>query len=780
MTFLPTFLAAALALGQLQPLPGRIEGLVVAEREGGQVPLPFALVAVAGAQRPRTILTDSAGRYALEDLPPGTYGVRVSHIGYKQGAVEVIVPEGSTVQVDLGLAWAPLRLPALRVSMTPREMPPLAMRAAAGGSSRSRAELTLRALEASPGLAEAGLGEAARRLPGNEPRDPTDVLFMRGSTADLKLVLLDGAPVYTPFHLGGLLASFDATSLGDATHHVGGAPARYDGGLSYILDLRTRKPSDERFRTRGAIDLVSVEGTIETPVGPGASALLATRALHGLGSTLAGGVASPYGYHDGLVRGEVEIGPGHDLSLLFFGNRESVRLTPRDRAGGAAQEDAGVGAGRRLPAEASWGNGVLAAGYTARWTSTTVEVSTSMSRYRAELPFPLPPSNDSISVREDPDHALLARGETQRFRVTADATRWRRDGAIRFGASFDALRMRAAARLLSDPVGAWPPDGGDSVTGLVFGTYVDGSRRLAPELNLRAGARLDTFTPGGVRGALRVALLWSLREDALLTLAAGRYHQLARDTDAAVDLAVGDGAELGTAGRTVEGGAPVLSVAAANHLVLSLDQHLTPALTMGLEGFYKQFDGVGRAGSEGLTSSGLDLRLVREGERWTGWLGYAISWFWQNSDLFGVSDSFAGRHLLSTGLRGQLTGAWGVNLQLAFSDGLPLTGIPFSRGAAAESDEIAAPTSDTETTFASTHLDGLTTDAFLRLDAEIHADFSVRLGDRATTIRPYLRVLNALDRRDALFYYFEPWRDPDVRPLAELPFLPLLGVEWRF
>ena len=421
MTFLPTFLAAALALGQLQPLPGRIEGLVVAEREGGQVPLPFALVAVAGAQRPRTILTDSAGRYALEDLPPGTYGVLVSHIGYKQGAVEVIVPEGSTVQVDLGLAWAPLRLPALRVSMTPREMPPLAMRAAAGGSSRSRAELTLRALEASPGLAEAGLGEAARRLPGNEPRDPTDVLFMRGSTADLKLVLLDGAPVYTPFHLGGLLASFDATSLGDATHHVGGAPARYDGGLSYILDLRTRKPSDERFRTRGAIDLVSVEGTIETPVGPGASALLATRALHGLGSTLAGGVAAPYGYHDGLVRGEVEIGPGHDLVPSVLWEPRVGSFDP-SRSGRAARRrrTQGVGAGRRLPAEASWGNGVLAAGYTARWTSTTVEVSTSMSRYRAELPFPLPPSNDSISVREDPDHALLARGETQRFRVTAE------------------------------------------------------------------------------------------------------------------------------------------------------------------------------------------------------------------------------------------------------------------------------------------------------------------------------------------------------------------------
>jgi hypothetical protein len=44
----------------------------------------------------------------------------------------------------------------------------------------------------------------------------------------------------------------------------------------------------------------------------------------------------------------------------------------------------------------------------------------------------------------------------------------------------------------------------------------------------------------------------------------------------------------------------------------------------------------------------------------------------------------------------------------------------------------------------------------------------------------YLRVLNALDRRDALFYYFEPWRDPDLTPLAELSVIPVLGIEWRF
>jgi hypothetical protein len=51
---------------------------------------------------------------------------------------------------------------------------------------------------------------------------------------------------------------------------------------------------------------------------------------------------------------------------------------------------------------------------------------------------------------------------------------------------------------------------------------------------------------------------------------------------------------------------------------------------------------------------------------------------------------------------------------------------------------------------------------------------------RDVVLRPYLKVLNALNRRDALFYHFERWRDQDPRPLADLPLLPVMGVEWRF
>lgn len=50
------------------------------------------------------------------------------------------------------------------------------------------------------------------------------------------------------------------------------------------------------------------------------------------------------------------------------------------------------------------------------------------------------------------------------------------------------------------------------------------------------------------------------------------------------------------------------------------------------------------------------------------------------------------------------------------------------------------------------------------------------MGGHTWQVRPYVRLLNALDRRDALFYTFQPWRSEGVRPLAGRPLVPLLGV----
>jgi hypothetical protein len=41
-------------------------------------------------------------------------------------------------------------------------------------------------------------------------------------------------------------------------------------------------------------------------------------------------------------------------------------------------------------------------------------------------------------------------------------------------------------------------------------------------------------------------------------------------------------------------------------------------------------------------------------------------------------------------------------------------------------------------------------------------------------------VLNALNRRDGIFYYYDRGAGAEARALAGLPVLPIVGLDWRF
>ena len=146
--------------------------------------------------------------------------------------VEVLVPARAEVRVDMALVLRPVPLPpVLAHNRLPRGGDTVAATPPDLGAA------SVRALEASPGVAELGLAANHVGAPGSDPADPSDVLYVRGAAADLKLVLLDGAPVYAPFHVGGLINAFDPGVLRSATLYLGGAPAKYDGGLSYVMDM---------------------------------------------------------------------------------------------------------------------------------------------------------------------------------------------------------------------------------------------------------------------------------------------------------------------------------------------------------------------------------------------------------------------------------------------------------------------------------------------------------------------------------------------------------------
>ena len=219
----------ALASPQAAPdsADASVNGTVTGVFRGRSGVLPHALLAVETPAGRRWVQAGENGRYFLGGLRSGVVTVRVRHPGYEAIAVEVTLAAGASVRVDLELTGRPLRLDPVEVRADR-----LTGGSTAGdepGQPRPIPELEIQALDLTPGVGDPALAAAVRALPGNDPASATDVLYLRGSTADMKLVLLDGAPVYTPFHVAGLMPGFEPALLGAAALHRGGAPARYDG-----------------------------------------------------------------------------------------------------------------------------------------------------------------------------------------------------------------------------------------------------------------------------------------------------------------------------------------------------------------------------------------------------------------------------------------------------------------------------------------------------------------------------------------------------------------------
>jgi hypothetical protein len=308
----------------------RIRGRVLSEESGD--PLPFAVVELGSGLTRRTATTDEEGRYLLTEVPPGPQQIRVSTLDHAPLAVTVEVPESGDLELDLLLKITPIGIAGITAIANP--VPSLEI-AGSEGETAGRgtpADPELRALETSPGMAELGLVEGARAEPGIDPSDPEGALYVRGAASDLKLVLLDGAPVYAPFHLGGLLDAFQPNVLQSAWLYSGGAPVRFDGGLSYILDLNTRQGSHEGFRSGGTVDLLGAGARVEGPLGIG-SFLASGRVMHRAGSDGITGEPLPYGYADGLARLDLGLGAQHHLSLTGFFKRAAMPFSrPRCRA----------------------------------------------------------------------------------------------------------------------------------------------------------------------------------------------------------------------------------------------------------------------------------------------------------------------------------------------------------------------------------------------------------------------------------------------------------------
>lgn len=724
-----------------------LRGRVRSEQTG--LPLPHVFVEALSGSLRYIAVTDEAGRYRLPAVPPGRWTVRAFSLDHAPLSVDLEVAPGGELALDLALRLRPVGLPPLMAAVR-REVAGGNGDGAAGraGHEGPERESELRALEATPGLAELGLGETAPRA-GPDPVDPTSALYVRGAASDLKLVLLDGAPVFAPFHLAGLIEAFQPEVLASSRLFVGGAPARYDGGLSYILDLRTRPGEEDRMRASGAADFLSVRQRVEGPMGPGRF-LVSVRGVHG--STLheaLSGAPLPYRYGDALARLDLPAGEAHRVSATAFWNREAVRLDSLPQ----------------LDRPARWGNAAGSLRYQGSVGKGDLEITAAVGLFRTRLPLAL-------------DSLRMAEAESRRMRLAADYALPAGDGLrLAFGSSYDLSQLGFQTRADGREGQALTSGSG---RGESVGGYAEAIWSPMDALELRAGVRADAFaTAGRSAVAPRARAAWRLADDASLFVAAGRFHQYVRAPETILGgdldgLGTGGFQEFVQAGEESDGGRRALTVAGASHLVVGLQDELSGGLRLGLEGFLKVFDEV--PGATDLRASGVDLWVHRHREDWRGWLGYSLAFVWSEEAPEESTARFAGRQILSAGLEAQLLTGMALDLRLAYGSGLPFTSIPVDPQGGPALDTVGNPEADPE--HSEPPLAGAPPGSYLRVDGKLSRPWAARIAGVDVRLVPYVKVLNALDRRDALFFQFDPRQDLRPRSLAAIPLLPVVGMEW--
>jgi len=226
--------------------------------------LPGAQVVILGT----TIgtATNNYGYYSLL-VPKGELRLRYSYVGY------------APVELTLRLE----RDTVLDVLLQEEEIEQVVIEGQAQHeSSRSSRMGTLqisrRALAEVPMLlGERDVLKVVQLMPGvNKGREGTSGLYVRGGGPDQNLIILDDAPVYNAHHLMGMFSLFSGSSIKSIELVKGGFPARYGGRLASVLDIVMEDGNMQEYHGSVSMGLISSQASVQGPIVKNKASFLVT------------------------------------------------------------------------------------------------------------------------------------------------------------------------------------------------------------------------------------------------------------------------------------------------------------------------------------------------------------------------------------------------------------------------------------------------------------------------------------------------------------------------
>ncbi len=768
-------LLAVLAASPLQAQQGTVQGRVHDDEGAAVVGVIVTLerdsALVTGAN------TDRLGSFRLQPVAAGSYVFRVIGIGYGEYTETVVVPAEGALDMDVTVARAAVELQGISVSAAAsRER--IRFQEVGGATVR---ELDANELRAVPGVAEADPIRAVEVLPGVVSTSDFSASFhVRGGSQDQNLILLDGVPVFSPFHLGGLFSVFNVDMIDRVELQSGGFAAEHGGRVSSVLEVES-SAGDRPFGVDGGVSLLASRATAGGLLPGGLSRALGQSSIRYRFSARRSYfdvVAKPwfdFPYHltdfQTLVEGWSP--SGDRISLTAYSGRDVLALS------NVNDEDF------PLRLDWDWGNDLVGL----RWTRPrpgggSLDLRANFSRYGTGLSFP-----------DFDDTEFTSRIQQGQLRADLD-TRPLAQLSVQLGASFERLSYRNRFATGGTEFG------NGNGTGNLWGLYAQ-TRWSRPDAWLvEAGVRFDGWTPEPGDAVAEVSPRLAVKRffadgDVAIKLAAGRYTQFMhsiRDEELPLGLDIW-----------------VLAGDQAPHVIsdqlqLGIEGFRDIDWFWSVEGYVRTFDGVVTINAaedtndpqddllrgDGL-SYGMDFLLRKDTGTLTGWAALSLL---KTERTFPdplvpgrpevtYPPIFDRRADLDIVLQFPFIWGWDAGLRWNFGTGIPYTRATGSfayyspRFVGSEAMEWAGDDDSGPSSYAVLLGDrnAARYPIYHRLDLSLRRTSVKGWG----TITPYISLLNVYNQRNPLFYFYEYDSTPPIRTgVSMFPFLPTVGLEVTF
>ncbi|NNE69841.1 MAG: TonB-dependent receptor [Rhodothermales bacterium] len=717
---------------------------------GGGAPLPGASVVLEedGGGR-RGTLTDAAGEFLLTRLRPGTYYLTISFVGFATRTDTLSLGFDEEVVFDASLQESEEVLDEVVVEET-RETE---------GRSTAGLEVVRPSALARVPMPDVSYDLAGYllTLPGFvSPGDRGGQLYVRGGTSTQNLVLVDGIPIFQPFHIVGFYSAFPADIISFADVYAGGFGARYGGRISSVVDVTTANGSKER--VEGAFSMAPfVSGVrVSLPVEIGKVSLTGSireSVIEHIAPELLG-QELPYRFGDRFLK-----------LHAFLNQTSSLSIT------GLRTFDQGNLGTTEAERPSSWKNDAFGFRYTFLPDTDAVLSQFAMHYSRMESFYEPAPN----------------------VRQQADVDAFTMEILIAYLMGKSRVHMGLFGNLNRFHYDLGPGSRAVSVGITSGGVYADTQFEVSPTFRIEPGIRYEVFSRG-VRGSLAprlraLFLPFGPGSRQQWSAAWGRYHQQIVGLNNEQDVS-----DVFTIWAPAPPNSPVPK---ATHLIVGVQQRLFRWLELSLEGYNKAMSNLafpvfgdipnaleGFSRVKG-TARGVDLRAEINRRAFYLQLGYTLSeveYTWADPGRFviqgvqtvGAGDraTFNPPHDRPHQVNGTLQysiGSTSFSARWQYGSGLPFTQIEGFHQAIAINPEfpLDALTDPGRTNVSRGPSYGARLPAYHRLDVSVDHRF-VR---RRSTTTLQAGVINVYDRANIFQYNFF-----SGERVNQLPLVPSIGL----